>query len=116
MNKYKPPFRRRRKLMWELIVIQEGHCFYCDRTVTVPQDDTFSRLNATLDHKIPQHLGGKWTLANLVVACWDCNHKKAGWVLPDELFNDRKQMQHLFKSGKIKHYMRDYAAASQTAA
>ena len=111
-SKYKPPFRRRRRFMWELVVEQNGRCFYCNRVVKIAQNEEFSRLNATLDHKIPQHLGGKWTLKNLVVACWDCNHKKAGWVIPEELFTDRKKMQHLFKSGKIKHYLRTYAAAS----
>lgn len=98
--------------MWELVVMQNGRCFYCDRAVKIQQNEEFSRLNATLDHKTPQHLGGKWTLANLVMACWDCNHKKAGWVIPDELFSDRIKMQGLFKSGRIKHYLKSHASST----
>lgn len=35
----------------------------------------------TVDHILPQHLGGESTWTNLVTACADCNHKKGGLTL-----------------------------------
>jgi 5-methylcytosine-specific restriction endonuclease McrA len=35
----------------------------------------------TVDHILPQHLGGESTWSNLVTACADCNHKKGGLTL-----------------------------------
>lgn len=30
----------------------------------------------SIDHVVPQHLGGTNRLKNLVFACYDCNHRK----------------------------------------
>jgi 5-methylcytosine-specific restriction endonuclease McrA len=35
-------------------------------------------VNLTVDHVVPQHLGGESTWENLVTACAHCNHKKGG--------------------------------------
>jgi 5-methylcytosine-specific restriction endonuclease McrA len=35
----------------------------------------------TVDHVLPQHLGGESTWSNLVTACPSCNHKKGGLTL-----------------------------------
>jgi 5-methylcytosine-specific restriction endonuclease McrA len=35
----------------------------------------------TVDHILPQHLGGNSSWSNLVTACADCNHKKGGLTL-----------------------------------
>jgi 5-methylcytosine-specific restriction endonuclease McrA len=35
----------------------------------------------TVDHVLPQHLGGKSTWSNLVTACAKCNHRKGGLTL-----------------------------------
>jgi 5-methylcytosine-specific restriction endonuclease McrA len=35
----------------------------------------------TVDHILPQHLGGDSSWSNLVTACADCNHKKGGLTL-----------------------------------
>jgi len=35
----------------------------------------------TVDHVLPQHLGGDSTWSNLVTACAACNHKKGGLTL-----------------------------------
>ena len=43
-------------------------CSYCDRKITFAQ--------ATLDHVMPQVLGGKSDRGNLVLACKKCNEKK----------------------------------------
>lgn len=45
-------------------------CRYCGRG---PEQGVF--LEA--DHVVPRSAGGPDTLANLVTACWDCNHGKA---------------------------------------
>lgn len=37
--------------------------------------------NLTVDHVLPQHLGGDSTWTNLVTACASCNHKKGGMTL-----------------------------------
>lgn len=43
-------------------------CQYCGKR----------KKTLTLDHVIPQHLGGKHTWQNLVTACAGCNHRKGG--------------------------------------
>jgi len=45
-------------------------CFYCGEKVTVE--------NATLDHLIPQHKGGKNNKENLKTCCFICNSLKSG--------------------------------------
>ena len=35
----------------------------------------------TVDHVLPQHMGGESTWSNLVTACTSCNHKKGGFTL-----------------------------------
>ena len=35
----------------------------------------------TVDHLLPQHLGGESTWSNLVTACTSCNHKKGGMTV-----------------------------------
>ena len=37
--------------------------------------------NLTVDHIIPQRLGGESTWENLITACAECNHKKGGYSL-----------------------------------
>jgi 5-methylcytosine-specific restriction endonuclease McrA len=37
--------------------------------------------NLTVDHILPQHLGGEATWSNLVTSCAMCNHKKGGLTL-----------------------------------
>jgi 5-methylcytosine-specific restriction endonuclease McrA len=46
-------------------------CQYCGK----PSRDL------TVDHVLPQHLGGSSTWSNLVTACASCNHKKGGMTL-----------------------------------
>lgn len=44
-------------------------CHYCRRRLTID--------SATLDHVIPRAKGGTWNNTNLVLACRDCNKRKA---------------------------------------
>jgi 5-methylcytosine-specific restriction endonuclease McrA len=49
---------------------ENGHCAYCDRWI--------SYAAATLDHIVPQSLGGGSTWDNLVNCCQRCNQRKGG--------------------------------------
>jgi 5-methylcytosine-specific restriction endonuclease McrA len=56
-----------------VFIRDNGACQYCGMKLTT--------WNYTLDHVFPQCLGGKDTWENLVVACQECNWKKAGKTL-----------------------------------
>jgi 5-methylcytosine-specific restriction endonuclease McrA len=45
----------------------------------------------TVDHILPQHLGGESTWSNLVTACASCNHKKGGLTLAQAGMKLRKK-------------------------
>jgi hypothetical protein len=47
-----------------------GTCAYCGKSILLEQ--------ATLDHVIPQRLGGEDTWENLVTCCARCNQRKGG--------------------------------------
>lgn len=51
-------------------------CFYCHRAVsrTLPESDP---LRATIDHCVPKSRGGRHNIKNWVVACFECNQRKA---------------------------------------
>jgi 5-methylcytosine-specific restriction endonuclease McrA len=49
----------------KLLIDNYKFCIYCD-----------CKDNLTVDHIIPLAKGGRNTLSNLVVACWDCNNAK----------------------------------------
>lgn len=54
-----------RNQLWEA----DPYCHYCR--------DHVERADATLDHVVPRSLGGRDDLANLVLACGECNCAKA---------------------------------------
>jgi 5-methylcytosine-specific restriction endonuclease McrA len=62
--------KAKRRLTAELVKAQGGVCFYCGRS--------FGKCGRTptLDHKLPQWLGGTWDRRNLVAACRKCNFDK----------------------------------------
>jgi 5-methylcytosine-specific restriction endonuclease McrA len=45
-------------------------CHYCGKVL-------YDLSEITFDHKIAMSLGGSNTKRNIVMACYDCNHKKA---------------------------------------
>jgi hypothetical protein len=45
-------------------------CHYCN--------DRISRKTATIDHKMPVNLGGRYTKDNIAIACRPCNLLKGG--------------------------------------
>jgi len=63
--------RHRKKLMRK-----NPHCSYCNRRLTA--------TTVTLDHEVPRALGGSEMRHNLVLACFDCNQRKAD--MPPEKF------------------------------
>jgi hypothetical protein len=64
-NYFEEPVRR-----LELFERDGWQCGYCGETVTA--------TTATLDHVIPQSLGGPHTAENLTTACLTCNSIKSG--------------------------------------
>jgi 5-methylcytosine-specific restriction endonuclease McrA len=64
-NYFKDPEKRK-----EIFERDKYICRYCGEKVTPD--------NATLDHLIPQHLGGKHTKENLRTSCLICNSIKSG--------------------------------------
>lgn len=64
-------------------------CCYCDRGV-IPRaqvgERRYALAAATVDHVVPQALGGATAPDNLVLACWECNARwrdspKPAWAL-----------------------------------
>ncbi len=52
----------------EVFARDRGRCQYCGRRGG----------ELTLDHVVPRHRGGRHEWSNLVTACRQCNHRKAG--------------------------------------
>ena len=71
------PIPRHRLSRRDIFIRDQNTCQYCG---------TKSK-NLTLDHIIPRRLGGGHTWANIVAACNNCNHKKAGKSLHEVKFN-----------------------------
>jgi 5-methylcytosine-specific restriction endonuclease McrA len=76
---------RRRKLT-RLFEQQSGECIYCqcktwmavpDVQLQKPPEGFTHRQMATADHVIPQMRGGTDRATNLVLACKDCNNRRA---------------------------------------
>jgi len=59
------PSSARKQLVWQR---DKMRCAYCFKRCT--------ERNVTVDHKIPQHLGGDNSMENLVTACKPCNQRK----------------------------------------
>lgn len=69
------------KLTKKEIFRRDGHrCQYCGSRT----------LPLTVDHVLPQHMGGRSTWENLVTACARCNHRKGGQTLKQSGLTLRK--------------------------
>ncbi len=64
----KRPFQQRRLSRKEVFIRDRHRCQYCSKHMR----------KLTLDHVIPRSRGGPHSWENVVSACSDCNHKKAG--------------------------------------
>jgi len=60
-----PSTLRRSKIRWQVLKRDNFTCQYCGRKAP--------DVVLNVDHKIPQSKGGKYTVENLITACWDCN-------------------------------------------
>lgn len=69
MSTYNFATDRKRAIRRKLYLSQRGRCHWCDKRILL-QD-------ATLDHVMPRSKGGANHQFNLVVACRDCNGKRA---------------------------------------
>lgn len=69
--------------MWKKLEGQPLRCAYCNISVyrNVPPK---AHNRATMDHKVSRYRGGKDSIDNLVVSCYECNQKKG--KLPREAF------------------------------
>lgn len=64
----KRPYHHRRLSRREVFMRDRHRCQYCGKEART----------LTLDHVIPRSRGGEHTWANVVTACSECNHRKAG--------------------------------------
>lgn len=82
-------------LAWRQQIAERAHfrCSYCQ------SQQRLMGISLTIDHIIPQSLGGGTTLENLCLACWDCNLFKGDKTtsldpqtrMPVRLFNPNQQ-------------------------
>jgi len=72
-------FRSREHHKWlvQLHRVQQGRCFYCRVWISLRLWNCLDPHSATVDHFIPLVLGGRDTIANVVLACHRCNTKKS---------------------------------------
>lgn len=61
-----------------LIARDGSKCHYCNHTVKIAKDssDNGKRV-ATREHIVPRSFGGTWAKHNIILACMDCNSKRA---------------------------------------
>lgn len=57
-------------LQAQVVAQSNGRCSYCQSQQRV------MGVTLTIDHIVPQSLGGETVLENLCLACWDCNLAK----------------------------------------
>lgn len=92
MARRKPTHEEKIGLLRKVYARDGSTCFYCG-TGLLPLDDLpkcdsahrLPRNYPTLDHIIPQALGGAWHKGNLRASCIDCNHNKSHKVVPEVL-------------------------------
>lgn len=97
---------RKKSLLARLCVEQDWLCFYCGKTATFTAPALDGKKAApdypTIDHKIPLGRGGTWAVANLVMACYTCNHRKSDKLVPEVIMGDESLRYKLFRSAMIK--------------
>lgn len=62
--------RRKVEILWK----RDGRCVFCNISTSLEKRETGSGRNmATIDHILPQSMGGTDHLSNMVIACKACN-------------------------------------------
>lgn len=92
----KIPKRLLIRLKHELLLLHDGHCYYCFAPIEA------NEYSADFDHFEPIAFGGSGDVWNLVVTCKKCNHDKGtapGAVFRNAMFlrADRKTQRSLLK-------------------
>ncbi|MEL7356933.1 MAG: HNH endonuclease [Cyanobacteria bacterium J06560_6] len=76
-----------------------SRCAYCQTQQEI------SGVRLTVDHIIPESLGGLTEEPNLCLACWDCNLYKAARVaMYDEISEQTIRLFHLQKQSWYDHF------------
>lgn len=104
----KPNCYRKKRLVTRLHFAQDGLCYYCGKYVELDRPTLNGRVTQdypTIDHKLPLGRGGTWTIGNLALSCYQCNHKKADYVLPEIIMEDAGLRYRLFRSGMIRKFL-----------
>lgn len=70
-------------LLGELLLEQQGLCFWCGGGLVRPLTNSCGPDDATIDHLIPRWLGGDKRKSNIVAACRACNSDRGGFHQPD---------------------------------
>lgn len=77
----------------------QSRCAYCQT------QEKISGVRLTVDHIIPESLGGKSEAENLCLACWDCNLYKAARVAVfDEVTQRAVRLFHPQKQPWVEHF------------
>lgn len=71
---HKKKLSRKMKSRVKLLEKQKGKCYWCKKTFNTKTKQ--GRAELTLDHLLPRSKGGTWSVANLVLACEQCNAKR----------------------------------------
>lgn len=80
------------------------HCHWCHRLMDFTNDR--SRHYRTLDHLVDREIGGGNGIANLVLACWECNQKRARRKHLARRDEDGSRSQRRREATRIKDEMR----------
>lgn len=86
-----------------LLIRDNFKCAYCLTDLNLD--------NATIDHVIPQALGGETSFSNCVIACRSCNHEKA-CELPVGKFKPKVKPKEPHHSNPIYHMKNKIKASS----
>ena len=72
-----PSYRKNKAILVQLQQQTKGYnwCECCKRPIVVDIDQSDDH-RLTIDHKFPRSLGGRSTVDNLQIACYDCNQQK----------------------------------------
>lgn len=96
----KVPFERKKnRKKYELFLLQNGLCAYCDKPL-------LTYIDCTFDHIKPRSKGGKDSRENLTVVCRSCNQLKANTDSYDEAVAHALSRIEFFKRLKDRGYLK----------
>lgn len=81
------PACRRKFRIWEET---HGCCIYCGKGIPAP--DFINGVDSDIEHILPQALGGKSVLDNLICSCRDCNRAKGDLTAIDYMLTQSPEV------------------------